>query len=102
MQAVDLVHTPLTRFLSAYEALLEDYYRKMGYKDKIADIGLTKGQKYQRLTRDGSAVAFIDEAGDIYMAGSWSRPAKHVRGNIHSELHGMEAFGATGHVRYLK
>ena len=95
--------TPLTEFLSAYEALLQNHYDEMGYHPHNGiNIGLTKGKKYHRLTRDGSAVAFIDDAGDIYMAASYHRPAKHVRGNIHSEHNGMEAFGATGHVRYLR
>ncbi len=100
---MEAVHTPLTRFLSSYEALLEAHYDATGYHPaRGVDIGLTKGKKYQKLTRDGSAVAFIDEAGNIYMAASWRAPAKHPRGNIHSELHGMEAFGAAGHVRYLR
>lgn len=100
---MDNIHTPFSRFLSEYEALLAKYYKEMGYTiGKEVNIGLKKGKKYHKLTRDGSAVAFIDDKGDIYMAASWRAPAKHVRGNIHSDKHGMEAFGATGSVRYLK
>lgn len=92
----------LTKFKEAYIALVEGYYKSMNYNHDVK-VELSEGKRYSRLTRDGSAVAFIDKStGDIYMAASYSAPAKHVRGNINSESNGMEAFGASGHVRYLK
>lgn len=92
----------LTDFLNAYIKLREDYWSRMGYTHEDDPITLRQGKRYTKLVAGGSAVAFIDPNGDIYMPASWSKPAKHVRGNIYSEHHGMEAFGAAGHVRYLK
>lgn len=93
--------TQLNKFKEAYTALVEGYYKSMNYNHDVK-VELSEGKRYRRLTRDGSAVAFIDQNGDIYMAASYKAPAKHVRGNINSEHSGMEAFGASGHVRYLK
>lgn len=93
--------TQLDKFKEAYAALVEGYYKSMNY-DHAVEVELSEGKRYRRLTRDKSAVAFIDQNGDIYMAASYKAPAKHVRGNINSELNGMEAFGASGHVRYLR
>lgn len=92
----------LTDFLNAYIKLREDYWTRMGYKHEDDPITLRQGKRYTKLVSGGSATAFIDHNGDIYMPASWSKPAKHVRGNINSESNGMEAFGASGHVRYLK
>lgn len=45
---------------------------------------------------------FIEIAtGDIYKAATWNAPAKHVRGNINSPDHGMNAVGVYG-ANYLR
>ena len=66
----------------------------------------TKGRKYAKLVHNRSVVAFVDmNNGDIYKPAGWSKPAKHVRGNIFSKDGGFEAVvlgGFTFCVRYLK
>lgn len=89
-------------FLKAYIKLRRDYWERMGYTHDDDPVTFNPGTRYTKLVSGGSATAFIDTNGDIYLPASWSKPAKHVRGNIYSEYKGMEAFGAAGHVKYLK
>ncbi len=50
----------------------------------------------------GSCYAFVDlESGDILKPAGWKAPAKHARGNIFDEQHGLGAVHVFG-VNYLK
>jgi hypothetical protein len=55
------------------------------------------GKKYYKIcrTRDGikpeSSYAFVDiDTGDLYKSASWTKPARHVRGNI-NDSSGLDA-----------
>lgn len=50
----------------------------------------------------GNCYAFVDlETGDILKPASWKAPAKHARGNIFDEQHGLGAVHVFG-VNYLR
>lgn len=61
-------------------------------------VQLEYGTKRVRIVRDEpssrSVAAFVDLAtGDILFPASWSKPAKHARGNVFAEDFGLSAFG---------
>lgn len=59
------------------------------------------GKRYIRVFRDNSAYAFIDKTnGDVLMPASWRAPAKHPRGNVWNEDHGLNCTGPYG-IAYL-
>lgn len=71
------------------------------------------GPKYTKVLRvevghDGAKnhsaiVAFVNNnTGDIFKPASFNTPAKHARGNVHSDQNGMEAIDPMGFVHYLK
>ena len=68
-----------------------DHYPTLYEAGKISRYSFTTGPKYYKVIDNMSNVqqsvfCFIDRSnGDIYKADSWSRPAKHVRGNIFNE-----------------
>jgi hypothetical protein len=50
-----------------------------------------------RVRRDGSVHAFVcKNTGDVLMPASWSKPAKHARGNILAEDNGLGRIGPYG------
>lgn len=61
-----------------------------------------RGSRYIRIVRDEnggsrSAFCFIDsQNGDILKAAGWKAPAKHARGNIMTDTHGIERLGPYG------
>jgi hypothetical protein len=60
------------------------------------------GQKYAKITHDGSVYAFIDADGNIYKPAGWKAPAKHIRGSIFDANFSIgKAFGQYG-VAYLR
>lgn len=59
------------------------------------------GPKYTRIIRTDhgsrSAFAFLENStGLILKCDGWKRPAKHARGTVHTETHGLEFFGPYG------
>lgn len=85
---------------------------KLTFFDRY-EIGEKAGSKYTKIFKneighDGnqfssSIICFVNnETGDIFKPAGAKAPAKHMRGNIHSINHGMEAFGENGFVKYLK
>lgn len=59
------------------------------------DIGFSIGKKYARIVaEEASCWGFIDMAnGDILKADSWSKPAKHPRGNINNGIKDVGPMG---------
>ena len=50
-----------------------------------------------RVQRDGSVHAFVcKNTGDVLMPASWSKPAKHARGNIFDDNNGLANMGGYG------
>jgi hypothetical protein len=65
-----------------------------------------RGKRYVKIVTEGkcdrSVFCFIDAGnGDILKAASWKTPAKHARGNIMGETHGVEFLGPYG-AQYLR
>ena len=71
---------------------------------------VTVGPKYARIAAiirgnlaSQSVVCFVDMmTGDVLKPASWSRPAKHPRGNVNAADAGLGAFDANGNVIYLR
>lgn len=64
-------------------------------------LSISEGKKYIKIISSGGGVwGFIQkDNGDVLKAESWSKPARHARGNIHtSEVSEFEWTGP----RYLK
>ena len=102
--------TALEDFILNWEAMKihthEEICEKNDYnpdnlRDKHCTITYTRGRKFDKLICDNSVIGFVERnSGDLYMAASWSAPAKHVRGNIFKE-NTMDSVTAYG-VKYLR
>jgi hypothetical protein len=71
------------------------------YRDNPTRLELEPGLRFIRVVHvDGShrsAWAFIDKAtGDVLLAASWKKPAKHARGNIFDAQKGLGSLGPYG------
>ena len=63
-------------------------------KDEFAH---NNGQRYIRVTRGGSAHAFIDRVnGDVLKPATFRAPAKHARGNLFDSQNGLGMMGEYG------
>jgi hypothetical protein len=62
-----------------------------------AKFDIVQLKRYWRVEREGSAHCFVDkETGDVLKAASWSKPAKHARGNIFNPDYGLGNMGPHG------
>jgi len=109
----------ITLFTAALQDFLNKRKQELGYTyfDHY-EVFATEGPKYFKVyqrevagdmpVRDGSKVhssihSFVDKTtGDIFKPASFNAPAKHARGNVNSEQHGMEAISEQGCVKYLR
>lgn len=88
----------LEKFIAGVEKLHDD--AKVG--DYYRPITTVPGPKYVKVVHGSSVYCFIDRSnGDVLKAASWSRPAKHPRGNIFDESNGLSRCQWTG-PEYLK
>jgi hypothetical protein len=75
-----------------HEHMTEHYPRLPKPEFKLEELKV----RY-RVRRDGSVHAFVcKNTGDVLMPASWSKPAKHARGNIFDEHNGLEKMGVYG------
>lgn len=89
----------------------EEVFERIGeFKEEVSkkygtQLNSNYGKKFCKLTHyiAGEGVwGFIDLSnGDILKAESWSKPAKHARGNIFADDYGMSGVGQYG-PNYLK
>lgn len=89
--------TALQSFVAGCEAITGGH-RAKHYPNLPADSFSTRpGKRYVKVVRDGGAHCFVEIAtGDVLMAASWSKPAKHARGNIFDEHNGLGSMGPYG------
>jgi hypothetical protein len=92
----------LKAYLEGARKIIEAHYDKMGYDyspgetfefELVADVKPnTKFVRVVKQERGSRAVySFIERStGNVLKADSWKKPAKHPRGNIYSEKHGLE------------
>lgn len=81
----------------AQELIVRFFERNCSVSNPVPKLSLSFGQKYAKVLREGSAHAFIDLSnGDVLKPASWSRPAKHARGNIFDANNGLAGMQWTG------
>jgi hypothetical protein len=96
----------LATWLAGAQQIIIDEHQRRNYVFQVAQLGVQRGQRYVKIVReDGSSRsvhAFIDATnGDVLKPASWKAPAKHARGNIYDEAHGLGSMGPYGPA-YLK
>ncbi len=90
------------------ESLLQEMIKRRNAKSSYAILpykkqGIEEGRKFFKIIINDSAEAFVDKkTGEIFMAASWSKPAKWARGNVNSDQNGFECMDCFGYVKYLK
>lgn len=86
--------TRFSEFIAYANKITDDYCKKNSptvYEMHGPEtITFSRGPKYIRVIRERSgdsrsAFLFVDKDGNIYKCDSWSKPAKHIRGNIFDE-----------------
>ena len=106
--------TVTTNFCNSLRNRLNEYKNHVGltyFKEYVTET--VEGNKFIKvfsveIDHDGKPnrkhiVAFVDKkTGDIFKPASYKAPAKHARGNVNSDQHGMEAINKSGFVNYLK
>lgn len=99
----DLTESP--EFKAFYEGLVEritGYFKKEYPTLAPPKYSFKKGKKFVKIIRDTSVYAFIQiDNGDVLRPASWNAPAKHARGNIYADDHGLGCCGPYG-VAYLR
>ncbi|WFU52223.1 hypothetical protein QA639_21180 [Bradyrhizobium pachyrhizi] len=73
-------------------------HRQANYPRNPAPVWrLEELQKRWRIVREGSAHCFVCKTtGDVLKSASWSKPAKHARGNILDAHNGLLHMGPYG------
>lgn len=98
----ETVRKNVENFCDAWDILVSEHHAKNYPNVPSEKHEIQEGKRYYKIVAGGAAKAFIDkENGDIYMSASWSKPAKHVRGNVMDETNGMKAVDVYG-VKYLR
>ena len=97
MPTVTMTTPELESFIEGCRKIVRSTTRRWGYQGEPKKLHLEEGRRYIKVVRDTSAWAFIDKTnGDVLKVASWSKPAKHARGNIFDEHKGLEKIGPYG------
>ncbi len=103
----------MQKFIELLTERLNQYKHICGYEyfDRYAVVSKI-GTKYTKILRqeitadkvvNEQIVCFVsNETGDIFKPATYQVPAKHARGNVNSEMSGMEAISPEGFVVYLR
>lgn len=106
--------TALEAYRETVENTIREHFDRNGFTFAVPHVEVkSRGKRFAKLaqyeTRDGERTgqtfvhSFVEiETGAIFKPASWKAPAKHSRGNIHSDDHGRHAISAQGHVHYLR
>lgn len=92
-------NTPeILSFIAGCKKITLDHFAKMGYTRQPQPVfKYVFGTRYVKITRDGSAHAFVDRTtGDVLKPATWKAPAKHARGNIFDAHNGLGSMGEYG------
>jgi hypothetical protein len=96
----ELVTVDTSQFKSWFKGITDicDTYMAKNFPNNPKDVmAFSEGRRYIRITRGGSAHAFIDRKnGDVLKPASWKAPAKHARGNIFDVDNGLKFMGPYG------
>lgn len=87
-------------FISGCQSIVEDNNKQFNHVE-CPVIEFSKGRKYMKVIRNDhsqkSVHCFIDMTnGNVLKAASWKSPAKHARGNIYNDDHGLGCMGPYG------
>ena len=91
-------------FVEGCQNIHTDYMARQFSNLTPDEITITTGRRYVRVMRyrmprgaGGSVHCFVDMTnGDVLKAASWKAPAKHARGNIFDEHHGLKNMNEYG------
>ncbi|UPT95459.1 hypothetical protein J4G48_0040610 [Bradyrhizobium barranii subsp. apii] len=91
------IHTAVRSFFEGCQRISTEYMER-NYPSLTKPVfELQELQIRYRILRDRSAFAFVDKAtGDVLKAASWSKPAKHARGNVFDTHNGLAKIGPYG------
>lgn len=102
-QTAPVTAEKIEAFLAAANEMRADYNAKQGFSNRETLVTSKGGRKYLRIesrqpgAEHGSAWAFVEIAtGLILKPDGWKTPAKHARGTIHTDRHGVEYLGPYG------
>lgn len=101
MEKRAVTEADITPFIEAAQVVINEHTATNFPGLKPDTLEVTYGRKYAKIASvcrgSHSAWAFIDLTnGDILKPASWAKPAKHARGNILAEDHGVSAVGPYG------
>jgi len=87
----------INEFVEKLQMMMNDNY----LPSNTPKVTVKMGRKYAKIICRDSVYAFVDvNNGNIYKPAGWKAPAKHARGNIFDQDHGMHCCGLYG-VNYL-
>ncbi len=99
----DRFDAALRVFVEGCQNIHTDYMARMYPRLTPDQITSRLGKRYAKVSRsgvdrpDGSVHCFVDMTnGDVLKAASWKTPAKHARGNIFDDKHGLGRMGEYG------
>lgn len=103
----------LESFRSRAETVAREHFDRNGYTFAVPGVRITSnGRRFAKLisfeTRNGESMekgvhSFVEiETGDIFKPKTYKAPAKHSRGNIFTDDHGLSSLTDTGSVKYLR
>lgn len=87
----------LDSFYEGCRRIAEDYRLRNFPSLQPSEWHIQELVKRWRIIKSGSVHCFVDkETGDVLKPASWSKPAKHARGNIFDEHNGLAKMGPYG------
>lgn len=95
-------HKSLENFVAGVQRISDEHMAQHfpGLRKPVFE--LQELRKRYRIVREGSAHCFVDKTtGDVLKSESWSKPAKHARGNIFDDSNGLGRMGPYG-TAYLR
>ena len=98
-----LIDAAIATYIEGCDRITATHHEANGYSLKPNTHRFQRGKRYVKVItveqprgQDGSVHSFIDTNGDVLKPASWSRPAKHARGNIFDEHNGLKDMGPYG------
>lgn len=102
-EMTDEFKAAFTLFLLGAQEIMRKHWEIQGYIHVPVPILTAEiGKRYVKVIRENSVHCFVDLTnGDVLKAASFKMPAKHARGNIFNDDHGVGAMSPYG-ANYLR
>jgi hypothetical protein len=96
----------ISTFLALWQERIDNYYAEKFPTLEPNQLEFKRGKKYYKVFSGHQGQVMVDgfidiKTGDVLKAASWKATAKHARGNVLDDDHGMSAITKDGSVRYL-